>query len=258
SAAFVLAGCVYHQPASSPSNHIVETAAAQSMVQSAAHLVAVAQDIRAMAVPLQAVPVHPAGRLMLARNQRAINPYFEKGPTKWRAYCARQAPDCAQRLDGRMSVPFSASLWSDLQVVNQNINANIRYTPDPENGQGADKWVRPILTGPYRAEAAGDCEDYVLAKRHALLAMGLPAGALRFTLVSRGTSKGADHAVLVVATDYGDYVLDNVKDAVRPVEATTYRYISMHLPKRSDPHRFRHTLPRPVMVPGDDQRLAAL
>ena len=36
---------------------------------------------------------------------------------------------------------------------------------------------------------------------------------------------GEGHAVLTVRTDKGDFVLDNLNDAVKPWEATGYRYL---------------------------------
>ena len=36
---------------------------------------------------------------------------------------------------------------------------------------------------------------------------------------------GEGHAVLTVRTDEGDYVLDNLTDAIKPWEETGYRYL---------------------------------
>ncbi len=238
--AIFLAGCA----TSSPPVRAAQERALDKGEKAAAVLTT---EIRMMGLPDAPVPQRPAQRLLLLRDQAAVNPYYEKGPSKWRAYCNRNAPDCEVRSKG-MITPLTHAVWRALQEVNQHINARIYYTPDQKNGQGIDKWVRPIVSG--NGFVAGDCEDYVLAKRFALMQRGFPAGALRFTLVARGNSQHADHAVLVVATDFGDFVLDNVVDGVRPVEATSYRYISMHVPKPSDPHRFRHTLPRPQPIEG--------
>lgn len=197
---------------------------------------------KTLSVPFGAVPQHPARRLMLTQVQKEHTKRYKNGPRKWREYCARQAADCMVTARG-MVLPFSPALWRTLQEVNEAVNTKMRYTPDPQNGQGVDKWVRPVLTA--RGLVAGDCEDYVLAKRHALLQRGLPAGALRFTLVARDRGAKVDHAVLVVATDFGDFVLDNLGGSILPVEVANYRYAAMHLPSRAAPHRFRYTLARP-------------
>lgn len=242
--AMFVAGCGAHGRAQGPA---VRAALEMQPEQKITRAAMLTTHIKAMGLPDAPVPQRPAQRLLLLRDQAAVNPYYEKGPSKWRAYCNRNAPDCEVRSKG-MITPLTHAVWRALQEVNQHINARIYYTPDQKNGQGIDKWVRPIVSG--NGFVAGDCEDYVLAKRFALMQRGFPAGALRFTLVARGNSQHADHAVLVVATDFGDFVLDNVVDGVRPVEATSYRYISMHVPKPSDPHRFRHTLPRPQPIEG--------
>jgi predicted transglutaminase-like cysteine proteinase len=37
--------------------------------------------------------------------------------------------------------------------------------------------------------------------------------------------QGAGHAVLMVRTDFGDFILDNKRDAVLPWQETGYRYV---------------------------------
>ncbi|MEL7029133.1 MAG: transglutaminase-like cysteine peptidase, partial [Pseudomonadota bacterium] len=80
-------------------------------------------------------------------------------------------------------------------------------------------WTMPItLTG----GAAGDCEDYALEKRRALLELGWPAASLRLAVAdSRWTGP---HTVLVVVTTAGDFVLDNLSDQVKPWSKTPYEW----------------------------------
>ncbi len=61
---------------------------------------------------------------------------------------------------------------------------------------------------------AGDCEDYALAKRAALQRRGIAKSNL---LLAVGRANGEAHTVLVVRTSNGDYVMDNLTDAVQPV-----------------------------------------
>ena len=72
---------------------------------------------------------------------------------------------------------------------------------------------------------AGDCEDYVLAKRHALIASGLPPSALRIAYVVTSAQEG--HAILVVKTNDRDLVLDNLSSVVRPLDESGYQIVSM-------------------------------
>ena len=63
------------------------------------------------------------------------------------------------------------------------------------------------------------------AKRRALIKAGLPASSLRIAYVK--TRAGVGHAILVVKTSKGDYVLDNLNRSVRPLSQSGYRIISI-------------------------------
>jgi predicted transglutaminase-like cysteine proteinase len=103
--------------------------------------------------------------------------------------------------------------WSTLKRVNAQVNSLI----SPKSDGRIDVWTVNAR--------AGDCEDYVLSKRKKLIAAGLPASALRIAHVK--TSSGEDHAILVVMTDKGKFVLDNLSKAVRPLSQTRYRVLAM-------------------------------
>ena len=95
---------------------------------------------------------------------------------------------------------YTQTLMSKLSSVNASVNA--RITPRSDKG---DVWsLNPN---------AGDCEDFALTKRASLINAGLNAGALRMAVTR---AKGQYHAVLIVRTTAGDFVLDNLKHDVRP------------------------------------------
>lgn len=100
----------------------------------------------------------------------------------------------------------SHALWPQVIAVNTRINAAIRAGDDQRLHHQDDYWTIPRAKG--RAKPVGDCEDFALAKREQLLALGVPADALSIALVT--TRTGLSHAVLLVATDEGEYVLDNL------------------------------------------------
>jgi predicted transglutaminase-like cysteine proteinase len=77
-----------------------------------------------------------------------------------------------------------------LRRVNREVNAAMKYRPEAEDvwGEGTD------------------CEDYAVRKLEALLAAGVPRGALRLGIVRLA---GEGHAVLVVRDAW---VLDNRRD----------------------------------------------
>lgn len=73
--------------------------------------------------------------------------------------------------------------------------------------------------------ASGDCEDYTMTKRLRLVKAGFPPGALRIAHVK--TRKGESHAVLIVRSQRGDLVLDNLTDAIRPLKESGLRLVAM-------------------------------
>lgn len=104
--------------------------------------------------------------------------------------------------------------WRELQSVQAEINARVGYRTDLDLYGRPDLWVV--------ADREGDCEDYALAKRQALLGLGWPVQALRLALCV--TEAGQAHAVLTVDTDQGCYVLDNRFPEVAAWTALPYRW----------------------------------
>jgi predicted transglutaminase-like cysteine proteinase len=117
------------------------------------------------------------------------------------------------------TVHLTRDSWNMLRTVNLDINQKIRPVADPRN-----IWTLPILTGTLR----GDCKAYVLEKRRALMAAGMPMGALSITIAT--TAWGELHAVLVVHTDRGDFVLDNLSPWVTPWSSLSYRWGIRQMP----------------------------
>jgi len=104
-----------------------------------------------------------------------------------------------------------------VERINAKVNADIRPVADGT----VDTWSVNVT--------AGDCEDYVMTKRDALIHAGLPASALRIASVK--TRQGEQHAILVVkTTDHGDLVLDNLTGTIRTLPQTGYRVMAMSGP----------------------------
>lgn len=110
-------------------------------------------------------------------------------------------------------------LWAQLNKVNRKINHDLVRRSDQESYGQEDFWATPLSDG---KAAYGDCEDYVLEKRRALIAGGVPANALSAAIVT--TSWGETHAVLLVDTDRGEYVLDNLSSFVAPWSKVGYSW----------------------------------
>ncbi|MDV6331077.1 transglutaminase-like cysteine peptidase [Asticcacaulis sp. 201] len=110
-----------------------------------------------------------------------------------------------------------------LQRVNGDVNAMLVSDTDQDIYNVNDYWNAPGLAKGNRA----DCEDYALQKRRELVRLGMPAAAMGVAIVR--TRAGESHAVLVVATTDGDYVLDNLSYSVKRWNQTGYTWISRQL-----------------------------
>jgi len=131
-------------------------------------------------------------------------------PLAMQYFCAKHRSECAS--SRRTQVTMSAELLTSLKQVTVQVNRAIRPKRD-----AADSWdLNP---------SSGDCEDYVLSKRSALIRSGVTPGALRIAYTHTGW--GEPHAVLVVKTSEGDLVLDNLNNAVKSLRSTGYSIRSM-------------------------------
>jgi len=115
------------------------------------------------------------------------------------------------------TVSLTPERMSQLQQVNTHVNSTITEVSDLELYGREDVWALPV-------NGKGDCEDFALLKRTLLVQKGWPASALRVAAVH--TPEGEAHAVLSVATDKGNLVLDNKVPTVRPEAATGYTFLS--------------------------------
>jgi predicted transglutaminase-like cysteine proteinase len=129
----------------------------------------------------------------------------------------------SQKFDTGFTV-LTEDRWQMLNDVNVLVNSHVRSVSDLRHYGVSDFWELPMENG----GNAGDCEDYVLEKRKLLMARGFPMGALSIALVK--TSWNESHAVLLVSTDRGAYVLDNLTPLIRPWAAVAYTWVKWQLP----------------------------
>ena len=133
--------------------------------------------------------------------------------------------EASTRAEGQLSL--TAATLELLNTVNRQVNGAIAPADDRVDGRKADVWSLPLAEG----RRSGDCEDYVLEKRRALLARGMPTEALSIAVVR--TRQGENHAVLLVDTDAGELVLDNRSAWITPWTQVGYRWVKRQSP--SDP-----------------------
>lgn len=137
-------------------------------------------------------------------------------------YCARGGRHCGpHRAVGPKQM--SGAAWSRLQSINTHVNRAIRPAHDMDTHGEADVWQIP--------RSVGDCEDYALLKRSKLLRAGFAPSQL--PLVKARLPWGEAHVVLVVRTTDGDFVLDNLRNEIRPFYETGYRFLKMQAPSDS-------------------------
>ena len=155
-------------------------------------------------------------------------------------FCLHYPSDCKSEALEIERIDMNAGVSDLLKRVNRDVNAAI--TPAVKT-YGSD-----LRIGWTIAPASGDCNDYAVTKRHDLIESGLPARALRLSVVK--TASGTGHLVLVVATSSGDIVMDNLTDAIRPWKSTSYRWLKI---QSSTDARFWYDIKAPVMEANGSQ-----
>jgi len=148
-----------------------------------------------------------------------IEPAMAKAPMGFLLMCLQHPDEC--KGGGASTVTASEDVLATIKKVNASVNSWMRPKPDGR----ADVWSVNVR--------AGDCEDYVLAKRKALIRAGIPASSLRIAAVK--TRRGEGHAILVVNTSRGRIVLDNLTPVVRPLAQTGYRIVAI---QSANPYRW--------------------
>jgi predicted transglutaminase-like cysteine proteinase len=140
-------------------------------------------------------------------------------PAAFYRFCAENPKECTQ-VRARNFVMNEQRL-QELVEVNSSVNRSVREVSDLAHYGVEDYWTMP-------RDGKGDCEDFAIAKRAALIQKGWPSSRLLITAVL--TRRGEGHAVLTVVTDQGDYILDNKRWTVALWSDTDYTYLARQNP----------------------------
>jgi predicted transglutaminase-like cysteine proteinase len=135
-------------------------------------------------------------------------------PAGFVSFCVRFPDQCAT--DGATEVILTDERWQVLDHINTDVNWAIRPEDDEAHYGRPEYWTIP-------SDGFGDCEDYALTKRRALLEAGFPLRALRIAIVI--SAQSGRHAVLTLVSDRGEFVLDNLTDEIRERRQTAYLWI---------------------------------
>jgi predicted transglutaminase-like cysteine proteinase len=130
--------------------------------------------------------------------------YARLGPTQGRIQ------SWSEMLQGERNLPEQ----EQLKAVNRYFNQQLDFQDDARIWQQNDYWATPVEA---LIKAAGDCEDYALAKYFSLRQLGIPSDKLRITYVKALTQNQA-HMVLTYYSSPGaePLVLDNLIGEIRP------------------------------------------
>lgn len=130
-------------------------------------------------------------------------------------FCKAHKEECRPVKDAAAAPRVTDYGWGVAREVNSAVNFSIMPRTDMEIFGREEVWAYP--------DVAGDCEDYVLLKRHMLIERGFSPSDVLITVVRKPDGEG--HAVLTLRTSDGDYVLDNLEDEIKPWRETPYRYL---------------------------------
>lgn len=133
---------------------------------------------------------------------------LELAPLDYTRFCLRNAADC-ELGEPDAVIDMTPETEAEIRRVNREVNQRIRPVKETSEWQ-----IDP---------ATGNCNDYVVTKRHELLAAGLPASALLIAVVK--TPAGEGHLVLIVRSNRGDLVLDNLTGEIRRRSETPYAWL---------------------------------
>lgn len=136
-------------------------------------------------------------------------------PVGFVKFCVANPGECKGVGRRVKRVEVTTDSWSKLHKINNRVNAEIAPVSDDELYGVPEFWTYPVN--------AGDCEDYLLMKKRELEKLGFDSGALLITVVLDEKNEG--HAVLTVATDRGDFVLDNRRNDILMWRETGYTFL---------------------------------
>ncbi len=168
-----------------------------------------------------------------------------KPPKGWDAFCNRYSFECDTKSSEPREIKLTSETWNTILRANAWVNKNIKPMTDMRHWGTVNKWVYPD-------DGFGDCKGYALLKRRRLMEIGFPQEALLLTIVWTKQRKG--HVVLIVRTDKGDFVLDNLSSKIVLWSKTSHDFVKRQ--SQTDPNIWvyidRYHQKRPMMATKKD------
>jgi predicted transglutaminase-like cysteine proteinase len=150
-------------------------------------------------------------------------------PDRYREFCSNHESACT--LEGAQKLAWTADVRKTFERINITVNQEIEFISDWEALGLDDEWNFP--------NCQGDCEDFALEKRRRLVKAGFPSAALTMAIAFHEV-QFFPHAVLLVETTKGTWVLDNLYDSVLCWDAVPYVFTHR---ERADSQWTRFRLP---------------
>jgi predicted transglutaminase-like cysteine proteinase len=139
-----------------------------------------------------------------------------RAPYAWVEFCKKYPVECRVNTSEADRIELTPKLWKTIVAMNGKINREIDPVTDMEHWGVVDRWDMA-------EDGRGDCEEYVMVKRRKLAEAGIPRRAMLVTVVI--DEENAGHAVLMIRTDRGDFILDNKRNSVLTWQQTGYVYV---------------------------------
>ena len=143
-------------------------------------------------------------------------------PFSFTRFCVRKPVRCPLS-ETVHQIPLTDENRRTLEEVQRSVNNELRT--------GLERWNDDATRT--------DCTDFALTKRSRLLDRGYPASALLIAVAFVPSGEG--HLLLVVVTDRGDFVLDNLRATVVRWDQLPYRFVMRSTPQ--DPKKWQAVLP---------------
>jgi predicted transglutaminase-like cysteine proteinase len=144
-------------------------------------------------------------------------------PVAYTIFCTNYPLDCsAAAPSAAFLITDPRLLFVELEAVNREVNFGIQPASAKAKSAVEARWTL--------FPSMGDCNDYVVSKRHALLSRGWPSSALLLAEVA--LQSGEHHLVLVANVGGSTYVLDNLRPDIVPLTSSVeYRWIRIESPQ---------------------------
>lgn len=175
------------------------------------------------AATLAATSAAPPDAAVLKLQNASFAPVgdVKPAPYGWRHFCDAQPAECGSFQLLPTFVRLTPQLLTELNQINTVANREIEPIGDEDHYRIYEQDILNWWT--YPDDGKGNCNDYVLLKRKLLIEAGWPKAALLMTVVI--DHHGDGHLILMVRTDGGDVILDNMREDIVTWDRTGYRFV---------------------------------